>query len=213
MIAKRFDVGTKELMVLNGLSDQNKIFVGQKLVLPGKVDLSAPAPARPARPVVPEGAGVYEVQPGDCLSMIAQKCGTTTAAMLEANGLASPDKIMVGQKLVVPGGRVPPPAAAAPAPAPAPAPPAAPAPVPAAPSPAPAPPAPDVGSVPPTPPSPAPRAAPGSVMTRPHTVEEGEDLNTIAMMYEVNITELQGLNNLSGTDLTPGQVIKIPMPE
>ena len=54
---------------------------------------------------------------------------------------------------------------------------------------------------------------PRRVHMRLHTVEAGEDLNTVAMMYDVSITELQEANALEGTSLSPGQVLKIPMAE
>ena len=45
-IAKRFKVPSKDIMKLNNISNANKIRVGQKLTLPGYVDLNAPAPAK-----------------------------------------------------------------------------------------------------------------------------------------------------------------------
>lgn len=56
---------------------------------------------------VPQAQGIcgssYVVQPGDTLSEIAEFCGTTVAAILEANpGLTDPTTIFVGQSLVIP---------------------------------------------------------------------------------------------------------------
>lgn len=42
------------------------------------------------------------VQPGDTLSALAQKYGTTVQDLVDANGLTNPDHILVGQRLVVP---------------------------------------------------------------------------------------------------------------
>lgn len=44
---------------------------------------------------------VYTVQPGDTLSGIAKKYGTTYQALAAANGIANPDVINVGQKIII----------------------------------------------------------------------------------------------------------------
>jgi LysM repeat protein len=68
-------------------------------------------------------------------------------------------------------------------------------------------------------PAAAPAAAPETDAAAPrvhmklHTVEVGEDLNTIAMMYGVNITDLQKANSLQGTEVKAGQILKVPMAE
>ena len=49
-----------------------------------------------------ETAGGYVVQPGDTLSSIAVEHGTTVEALVEANDIADPDVIAVGQELVIP---------------------------------------------------------------------------------------------------------------
>lgn len=46
----------------------------------------------------------YIVQPGDTLSAIARRYGTTVAAIANANGLYNPNHIYVGQKLYIPTG-------------------------------------------------------------------------------------------------------------
>jgi LysM repeat protein len=45
---------------------------------------------------------IYVVKPGDTLSKIAKKYGTTTAVLARMNGIKNPNKIYVGQKLKVP---------------------------------------------------------------------------------------------------------------
>lgn len=50
----------------------------------------------------------YVVQVGDTLSLIAQKFGTTVAAIVQANNLTNPNLIFVGQVLVIPGAVAPP---------------------------------------------------------------------------------------------------------
>ncbi len=45
----------------------------------------------------------YTVQPGDTLFIIAQRFGTTVAALTESNELANPNRLSVGQVLTIPG--------------------------------------------------------------------------------------------------------------
>lgn len=59
-----------------------------------------PSIAPPA--ATPSPARRYVVQSGDTLSLIAQRFGTTVAALQQANGLASPDVIAIGQVLIIP---------------------------------------------------------------------------------------------------------------
>jgi len=47
------------------------------------------------------GAKYYTVKPGDVLSTIARRHGTTIEALVRANHLRNPDEIRVGQKLVI----------------------------------------------------------------------------------------------------------------
>jgi len=50
------------------------------------------------------GGGTYTVQPGDTLSAIAQRHGSTVDAIARANGITNPNFIQVGQQLRIPGG-------------------------------------------------------------------------------------------------------------
>ncbi|HWO72533.1 MAG TPA: LysM peptidoglycan-binding domain-containing protein [Dehalococcoidia bacterium] len=57
----------------------------------------------PKQPPAPVAAGVYVVQPGDTLGAIAASFGVSVGAIAEANGLADPNYIYVGQQLTIPG--------------------------------------------------------------------------------------------------------------
>lgn len=59
-----------------------------------------PNPTRP----MPDDSGVYVVQPGDTLGLIADRYNTTTDALVAANDLANPNTLEVGQQLQIPGG-------------------------------------------------------------------------------------------------------------
>jgi len=52
---------------------------------------------------VAAGNAAYEVQPGDNLSKIAAKNGTTVQAIVDANNIRNPNLIRVGDLLVIPG--------------------------------------------------------------------------------------------------------------
>ena len=45
---------------------------------------------------------VYVIQKGDCLSVLAQRYGTTVATLCELNNIKNPDLIYAGNKLLVP---------------------------------------------------------------------------------------------------------------
>ncbi|NOZ28823.1 MAG: LysM peptidoglycan-binding domain-containing protein [Chloroflexi bacterium] len=92
-IASRYQVSVEELARANRLSDPDLIVVGQRLIIPG----TASSPMVPISGTLP-----YRVQPGDTLSILAQRFGTTVEAISEANGLEDPDLIVVGQLLSVP---------------------------------------------------------------------------------------------------------------
>jgi murein DD-endopeptidase MepM/ murein hydrolase activator NlpD len=64
---------------------------------------SAPAPAAPSLVSVPADAYVHVIESGESLYTIARRYDVTAQSIVQANGFASPDKIFVGQKVVIPG--------------------------------------------------------------------------------------------------------------
>ncbi len=59
-------------------------------------------------PVAPAEVPMYTVEKGDTIGRIATKMGVDKQLVIDANGLLTPDKIKIGQKLRVPaGGKVP----------------------------------------------------------------------------------------------------------
>lgn len=76
------------------------VLVAMMLVAVPVVALAAPAQAEVASP---QAHYVwYTVQPGDTLSRIALRYGTTVSALMSANGLYNPNHIYVGQQLKIP---------------------------------------------------------------------------------------------------------------
>jgi len=70
---------------------------------PAPAATSTPAPAAPGRtPTRLTTTQHYTVQPGDTLSGIAFRYGTTTDRLQAANGLSDPNRILVGQVPTIP---------------------------------------------------------------------------------------------------------------
>lgn len=88
-IGLKYGVDAKTLAQYNGISDPDKIYVGQQIKIP---DGGA----------APEAGNVHIVRPGDTLSSIAAQYGVSAQALMAANNLTNPDFIYVGQKLVIP---------------------------------------------------------------------------------------------------------------
>jgi LysM repeat protein len=105
-VAARYGTTTQALVQANGLASANLIYVGQRLLIPGGGGASAPSAPYST-------TGYYTVQAGDTVSSIAVRNGVTAWAIVNANHLANPNFIYVGQRLVIQGGSSP-----APAPAP-----------------------------------------------------------------------------------------------
>ncbi|OXM59139.1 LysM peptidoglycan-binding domain-containing protein [Amycolatopsis vastitatis] len=87
-IAARFGTTVAALAALNGIANPNLIYAGQTLRLPG--------------PGSDSGGRRYQVKPGDTLSAIAARFGTTVAAIAARNGIANPNRIYAGQWLTLP---------------------------------------------------------------------------------------------------------------
>ena len=232
-ISKKFNITIKSIKELNNLKS-DVIRVGQKLKLPGKVDVGEqkePVVRKAGSSAAAKGpySGAtkdYIVKGGDTLGAIAYGNGITIRQLKEMNGLKS-DMLKVGQKLKIPAEKVEKktaakasakpaaqktaaakPAAkkaeATKAAAPAKAEAAA-APAPAAAEPAPA--AEPVAA-------PAEAAAPEAVApaaTIDYTVQEGDDITAVVVKFGVSAAEIRELNGLGENDtLKPGQVIKLP---
>ena len=125
-IAAQYGVAVEQLSGLNGITDPDRLAEGQALKLPStaRVPGAPPSGVQPAAQAggptanpsgggqpqaqassKPTGAtGEYVVQPGDTLSGIAKSLGVSLKALLDANELADPDRLKVGQKLAVPAG-------------------------------------------------------------------------------------------------------------
>lgn len=99
-IAVLYDVTIKDLMVLNGIDDPDKIHPGQKIKLPeGAYSGNAIAKKQQA---LSESFVWHEVGAGDTLFSLAKKYETTITAIANLNGIKDKDSLKIGQKLKVP---------------------------------------------------------------------------------------------------------------
>ncbi len=106
-IARRFGSTVSEMAQLNNIYDPTYIYVGQVLAIPGvsaePAPTHSPADAFPtATPVIKGEKGYYSVRPGDSLSAIAVRYGTTAQVLAMENNIANPALIHVGQRLTIP---------------------------------------------------------------------------------------------------------------
>jgi peptidoglycan endopeptidase LytE len=91
-IAARYGTTVTAIATANQLSDPNLIFPGQRLTIPGGGATGAAT-----------ASGTYRVQPGDTLSSLAARFGTTVAELAALNHLSDPNLIYAGQTLVLDG--------------------------------------------------------------------------------------------------------------
>jgi LysM repeat protein len=238
-ISKRYNIKIDAIKANNPQIKNDVIRLGQKIKLPGKVDVGeqtvpagaiASKPAKKASPaaVVKKDAAPakaytgatkdYVVKNGDTLGGIAVASGLTVRQLKELNGLTK-DMIRVGQKLKVPASKVEKKAASL---------------------------APDkkvaekkvdtvkltqaaaeapvvadeadkeesVADTPAVEPVSAPQpTAKTDAKYVNYTVQDGDDLFEIALREHLTVPELREINNLGPDDkVEPGMVIKIPAP-
>jgi LysM repeat protein len=91
-IARHYGVDVWAIARANGIVNPNRIYVGQRLVIPmGR----------------PSGI-VHVVQPGETLTRIALRYGVDVWAIARANGITNLNHIYVGQRLIIPRAAPPP---------------------------------------------------------------------------------------------------------
>lgn len=112
-ISLRFNTTVAALVAANNITNPSLIYVGQVLIIPTGGG-TTPPPSQPPGQPNPQpptgGTTTYVVVRGDNLSRIAQRFGSSVAAIAAANNIANPSLIYAGQVLVIPlGGTTPPP--------------------------------------------------------------------------------------------------------
>ena len=95
-IALEHGMTVAQLSALNGITDPNRIYAGQRLRLTGQAASVTTGSDAKATEVV------HVVARGETLTGIARRYGSTIAAIARANSLANPSYLRVGQPLTIP---------------------------------------------------------------------------------------------------------------
>ncbi|MGI9318595.1 MAG: LysM peptidoglycan-binding domain-containing protein [bacterium] len=109
-VARALRVNCSELIKANGLGRSALIRIGQKLVIPRKVAsgteaLASASQASSSSQTRPDK--IWTVKRGDTACGIAKRTDVSCRELIRANQLGRSAKIVVGQKLIVPGGGFP----------------------------------------------------------------------------------------------------------
>lgn len=101
-IAQHYGTSISALAAANGIANPSRIYAGQTLRIPGSAPANRPAASRPraSTRTVP-----YRVQPGDTLTGIAARFGTSVGALAHANRISNPSYVRAGALLRVPTAR------------------------------------------------------------------------------------------------------------
>lgn len=122
IIARRYGITVDDLLRSNNISNPDVIFVGQSLnvwttesvnapaeeaaAAPGaQIDLNGNVIPRPEETVVtlPTIQAEHVVQAGETLGRIAQSYGINLQDLMTMNNISNPDRVLVGQRLLIPG--------------------------------------------------------------------------------------------------------------
>ncbi len=116
-IAAAYGKTLEELRTLNNLANAHQIFIGQKLLIepaqPRNTANSADAPPTPpaARTDAffgdPNAVFSHQIQAGETMFEIGLRYNLTVTTLAQANNIANPAIISIGQQLVIPGIELP----------------------------------------------------------------------------------------------------------
>ena len=91
-LAERYGTSVERLMQMNGLRSPQDLWAGSRIRVPG----GGGSPAS-------GGGGNYTVKPGETLSEIAERYGTSVQRLMDLNGLRNPQDLWAGSRIQVPG--------------------------------------------------------------------------------------------------------------
>ncbi len=97
-IASKYGTTVASLMASNGISNANRIYTGQQILITYGVSVTTPATGNTGS----TGSRIHVVAAGETLAIIAAKYGTTWSAIAAANSLYNANVIYSGQRLVIP---------------------------------------------------------------------------------------------------------------
>ncbi|HHY83020.1 MAG TPA: LysM peptidoglycan-binding domain-containing protein [Clostridiales bacterium] len=96
-LAIRFNTTVAAIMAANPGVDPNRLMIGQQICIPG-----APMPGE-----CPAGTQPYIIRAGDTFYSLAIRFNTTVAAIMAANPGVDPNRLMIGQRICIPGAPIP----------------------------------------------------------------------------------------------------------
>jgi LysM repeat protein len=218
-VATKHRISVGEIQQLNRLTSE-AVTVGQTLLIasPHRNSSTTPASYQPATPggsaPVKSSSTSYTVKKGDSLKAIAIRHKMTTAELASANRIKDANKIIVGQRLTIPGKKGTQVAATTPKVEPAssdtiPLPnfglPSSPPPAAIAPS------APVYPTTPAATPKPTPSAADSHRGILAYRVDRSDTIDSIAQQFTTTPERIREMNRLdSSTPLKPGDEIMVP---
>ncbi len=107
-IARRHGTTVAAIRAINPqIVNPNRIYAGHRLAIPAATNpnIGVGTANSDGEPVAIPSDNVHIVQPGDGLMSIARRYGTTVEVLLSLNTyIENPDLILVGDKIVLPGG-------------------------------------------------------------------------------------------------------------
>ncbi|HEX3044483.1 MAG TPA: LysM domain-containing protein [Bacillota bacterium] len=92
-LAERFGTTVAAILAANPGLDPNALRIGQNICIPGVLPPTG----------CPTGTTTYTIRAGDTLFSLAQRFGTTVAAILAANPGLNPNALRIGQNICIPG--------------------------------------------------------------------------------------------------------------
>ena len=92
-LAQHYGTTVEAIVQTNHIADPRWIHIGQRLLISSAGDSPLPT----------SSTQIHIVQPGETLTRIASRYGTTVSAIVAANGIADPSLIFAGQRLAIPG--------------------------------------------------------------------------------------------------------------
>ncbi len=99
-ISLLYGISIQALVTANGLTDQDQVFAGQRLIIPRS---GVTLPDSSVSSVDTSVAVYHDVKPGETLSGISLKYGVAVSDLQITNNILNPSHIFVGQRLIIPG--------------------------------------------------------------------------------------------------------------
>ncbi len=102
-ISRRLGVSMASMISANNLVNPNRIYAGQRLIVPGCIPAQpAPPPAPPPTTPFPPGTRLHVLLPGQTLYQVSLWYNVNLQALININHIANPNNIPAGTMLIIP---------------------------------------------------------------------------------------------------------------